>query len=137
MGAVNEIQIKVRTVARPELGTKRLCAACGAKYYDLKRDPIICPKCGDMFDLGVAAKTAKAVKAVQKKEAEETKAKEEVETVSLEEADAETSGDEDIPELDEDSDDIAGDDADVFLDEEDDEDDEVSGIVVPRDGKEA
>ncbi|MBV9240019.1 MAG: FYDLN acid domain-containing protein, partial [Xanthobacteraceae bacterium] len=23
------------TVAKPELGTKRLCASCGAKFYDL------------------------------------------------------------------------------------------------------
>src|SRR5215475_9192398 len=34
-----------RTVAKPELGTKRLCANCGAKFYDLSKDPIVCPKC--------------------------------------------------------------------------------------------
>ncbi|GHB24962.1 TIGR02300 family protein [Pseudovibrio japonicus] len=131
------MQIKVRTVARPELGTKRLCVACGAKYYDLNRDPIICPKCGDMFDPGKLAKTAKAVKAVQKEEAEEAPAKEEIETVSLEEADAEVIT-EDIPDIDDDGieSDIDTDDGDVFLDEEEDEDAAVPGIVVSRDDEE-
>ncbi|WP_057462721.1 TIGR02300 family protein [Pseudovibrio sp. POLY-S9] len=124
-------------MARPELGTKRLCAACGAKYYDLKRDPIICPKCGDMFDLGMTAKTAKAVKAVQKEEAKEALVKDDAELVSLEEADAEASGEE-IPELEDETitDDISGDDSDVFLDDEDDEDAAVPGIVVARDDDE-
>ncbi len=132
------MQTKVRTVARPELGTKRLCAACGAKYYDLNRDPIICPKCGDMFDLGMTAKTAKAVKAVQKEEAEETLVKDDAELVSLEDADAEVSG-EDIPDLDEDTidDDLGSDDSDVFLDDEDEDDGSVPGIVVSRDDEDS
>ena|ERR1700688_635086 len=33
-------------MARPELGTKRVCAACGARFYDLSKFPAICPKCG-------------------------------------------------------------------------------------------
>ena len=37
-------------MAKPELGTKRLCGSCGAKFYDLSKDPIICPKCGTVFD---------------------------------------------------------------------------------------
>jgi uncharacterized protein (TIGR02300 family) len=37
------------TVAKPELGTKRLCAGCGAKFYDLNKDPITCPKCSTVF----------------------------------------------------------------------------------------
>ena len=36
-------------MAKPELGTKRLCGSCGAKFYDLSKDPIICPKCGTTF----------------------------------------------------------------------------------------
>ncbi|MBO0711819.1 MAG: TIGR02300 family protein, partial [Acetobacteraceae bacterium] len=32
-------------MAKAELGTKRLCANCGAKFYDLNKDPIVCPKC--------------------------------------------------------------------------------------------
>lgn len=36
-------------MAKPEWGTKRLCQSCGAKFYDLMRTPITCPKCGAVF----------------------------------------------------------------------------------------
>src|SRR5919202_2535662 len=37
-------------VAKPEWGTKRICPSCGARYYDLLRDPVVCPKCSTPFD---------------------------------------------------------------------------------------
>jgi uncharacterized protein (TIGR02300 family) len=37
-------------VTKPELGTKRLCAGCGARFYDLHTTPIICPKCSTVFE---------------------------------------------------------------------------------------
>jgi uncharacterized protein (TIGR02300 family) len=33
-------------MAKPELGLKRVCVACGAKFYDLMKSPAVCPKCG-------------------------------------------------------------------------------------------
>lgn len=27
------------------IGVKRICSACSAKFYDLDKRPIICPKC--------------------------------------------------------------------------------------------
>ena len=36
-------------MAKPEWGTKRICQGCGARYYDLCRDPAVCPKCGAKF----------------------------------------------------------------------------------------
>ena len=33
-------------MVKPELGTKRVCVACGARFYDLTKTPAICPKCG-------------------------------------------------------------------------------------------
>ena len=33
-------------MTNPALGTRRRCAACGAPFYDLGRQPISCPKCG-------------------------------------------------------------------------------------------
>ena len=33
-----------------ERGIKRICQDCGGLYYDLEKDPIICPKCGAAFD---------------------------------------------------------------------------------------
>ena len=33
-------------MAKPELGTKRVCVACSTRFYDLTKSPAICPKCG-------------------------------------------------------------------------------------------
>ncbi|MCE0742636.1 FYDLN acid domain-containing protein [Acetobacter sicerae] len=33
-------------MAQPELGSKRVCVSCGARFYDLTKDPAVCPKCG-------------------------------------------------------------------------------------------
>lgn len=37
-------------VAKPEWGIKRTCQSCAAVFYDLKRSPIVCPKCGAQYD---------------------------------------------------------------------------------------
>jgi uncharacterized protein (TIGR02300 family) len=87
-------------VAKPELGTKRICGACGAKFYDLSKDPIVCPKCGTVFEVVVPvsrarpepARAAAPVAAVKEPETETVEAAEGAEFVSLEDADAEASG---------------------------------------------
>ncbi|GAN67674.1 TIGR02300 family protein [Acetobacter orleanensis] len=33
-------------MSQPDLGTKRVCVSCGARFYDLNRSPAVCPKCG-------------------------------------------------------------------------------------------
>lgn len=37
-------------MAKPEWGTKRTCHTCGARFYDLRRDTIVCPVCGAVHD---------------------------------------------------------------------------------------
>ena len=37
-------------MAKADLGTKRACLACGMRFYDFRRNPIICPGCGAEFD---------------------------------------------------------------------------------------
>jgi uncharacterized protein (TIGR02300 family) len=37
-------------MTKPELGAKRLCVRCGAKFYDLHHTPINCPKCDAVFE---------------------------------------------------------------------------------------
>ena len=32
-------------MAKPELGNKRVCVSCSARFYDLTRQPAVCPKC--------------------------------------------------------------------------------------------
>ena len=43
-------------MAKPEWGLKRQCLSCGAKFYDMQRDPIICPSCETVFDPEAAVK---------------------------------------------------------------------------------
>lgn len=33
-------------MAKPELGTKRVCVSCSTRFYDLLKSPAVCPKCG-------------------------------------------------------------------------------------------
>ncbi|KZM50922.1 TIGR02300 family protein [Labrenzia sp. OB1] len=125
-------------MAKPELGTKRLCPSCGAKYYDLNRDPITCPKCSTVFETVMTARAAKAAKAAEKPEEEEDD--DDVvapDTVPLEEADAETEDTGEVvpdledAEVDVDDDDTADDG--VFIDDEDEDEDEVPPIRVEID----
>lgn len=113
-------------MAKPELGTKRQCESCGAKFFDLNRDPIVCPKCGTTFQAAAMAPRARAAAEEDETEADQATP----DTVSLEEAedtDAKVAAvavpDDDI--------DIGDDDAtdDTFLEEEEEENDDVSGLI--------
>ena len=37
-------------MVKPEWGTKRLCPHCGARFYDMNRDPLTCPACSAAID---------------------------------------------------------------------------------------
>ncbi len=82
-------------MAKPNLGTKRLCQNCGAKFYDLSKTPIVCPKCETVFVVAPVSTRAKpeaaraAAVVVPEVVAPETA---DAEFVSLEEADAEATG---------------------------------------------
>jgi uncharacterized protein (TIGR02300 family) len=47
-------------LAKVEWGLKRLCPNCGTRYYDMRHDPIVCPKCGAEFDAEAVVKTRRA-----------------------------------------------------------------------------
>lgn len=47
-------------MAKGDLGTKRACLACGMKFYDFNRSPILCPGCGAEFDSEMIVKKTKA-----------------------------------------------------------------------------
>jgi len=150
----------LNNVAKPELGTKRLCGSCGAKFYDLGKDPIVCPKCGTVFQVivpvtrarpgdagraaaaaaaGVAAAAAAAA-ATKAKEAEAAEQEEGAEFVSLEDADAEAQGKKteggDVPDTDdiEVEEDESMDDAAFIQEDEEEGDPDVTDIVgdVPK-----
>ena len=122
-------------MAKPELGTKRLCAHCGAKFYDLNHAPITCPKCGTEFEAVVAARARpEAARAVVREVEAVVPETQEAEFVSLEDADAEAQGkkkatgepvegEEDVEIDDESLDDAA------FIEETEEEDTDVTEII--------
>jgi uncharacterized protein (TIGR02300 family) len=121
------------TVAKAELGTKRIDPETGRKFYDLNKDPIVSPYTGKSYPLSFFEETS--VAKVMEKAAEEEDVAEvdtenpEVELVSLEEADEGANGD-DIPDLGDDEVEIDNDDDDTFLEEdEDDDNDGLSDLI--------
>lgn len=36
-------------MAKEEWGSKHICPDCNTKFYDLQRDPVLCPKCGKLI----------------------------------------------------------------------------------------
>jgi uncharacterized protein (TIGR02300 family) len=40
----------VNTVTKQVWGAKRQCPECGARFYDLNKDPIVCPKCKKVYE---------------------------------------------------------------------------------------
>ena len=110
-------------VAKPELGSKRQCQSCGAKFFDLNKDPITCPKCGAIFQ--VTAVSRAPVRAAQVDDDEQPEVVG-AELVSLEEADA---VDDKVVVPDDDIE-IEDDGADeTFLEEEEGDPDDVSGLI--------
>ncbi len=120
-------------MAKPELGLKRQCMSCGAKFYDLSKNPIVCPKCGTVFQASamtraapVAARAAPVVAAAADDDTELESVGPEL--VSLEEVEA-GEAEKDLP-IDDDievSDDVGTDD--TFLEEEEEGEDDVTGLI--------
>jgi uncharacterized protein (TIGR02300 family) len=111
-------------VAKPELGSKRQCQNCGAKFFDLNRDPIICPKCATVFQVAAGSRPAPRPAAEDETEAEAAPA----ELVSLEDADAANgkaaaTTEDDIEIEDDESAD------ETFLEENEEDDDDVSDLI--------
>lgn len=47
-------------MAKAEWGLKRVCPHCGAHFYDMRRDPITCPKCAAVFDPAAQVRARRA-----------------------------------------------------------------------------
>jgi uncharacterized protein (TIGR02300 family) len=110
---------------------KRQCMNCGAKFYDLMRSPIVCPKCGTVFQAAapVAARAA-APAAAARRPAEEEPEVEAAgpELVSLEEVEAGEAEKDPVIEDDiEVAADVGGED--TFLEADEEGEDDVSGLI--------
>ena len=111
-------------------GTKRTCQSCESRFYDLNRDPIICPVCEEEYKLAPVAAEAVVVekvvpepaapkpKPVEEEAADGEEVTDDDALVSLEDADAELGADDD-----------ASEDDNTFLETDDEDADPVSGII--------
>ena len=127
-GSALQNQQGSRDVARPELGVKRQCMNCGAKFYDLNRDPIACPKCAPAFQAPTPPRVAAPVAARQREEEEPEAEAAGPELVSLEEVEASEAGKEPVIEDDiEVAEDVGGED--TFLEPEEEGEDDVAGLI--------
>lgn len=124
-------------MSKPARGTKRVCASCDARFYDLGRSPITCPVCQAVYHVATPSRrsaSAPAAKPAAEPEAEDdTPVMGGAEVISLDEAEeAEEAGveDEEIADIGDDDEDIPdSDDQDAFLEDDEDEDDDVTDIV--------
>jgi uncharacterized protein (TIGR02300 family) len=121
-------------VAKPELGTKRVCPTTGRKFYDLNKDPVISPYTGEVVPiapvLSVRGRGDKAEAAEPELEVVDVEG---ADFVSLEDADAEAQGKKvDLPDAVDDDievdDDVADDDT-TFIEEDEEGDEDVTDII--------
>jgi uncharacterized protein (TIGR02300 family) len=131
---------RILHVAKPDLGTKRICPTTGKKFYDLNKNPVISPYTGEVVPIApvapVRAARGEAARAHAPAEAAPEVAESE-ELVSLEEADAEENTgkvkavvpeSEDDIEVDETLDDDDDDDS-TFIADEEEGDEDVTDII--------
>jgi uncharacterized protein (TIGR02300 family) len=109
---------------KAQRGTKRTCqsGSCGQRFYDLNRDPIVCPICGSEYVIahGPAEPEREEVRRPVRKP----------EPVAAGEAGGapEVEADDALADVEGGEDEVAGDDDETFLEEED-EGGDVTGIV--------
>ena len=90
------------TLVKADLGIKRICPSCSARFYDLQKRPIECPKCAVTFEPESLYKQRrprqpepeKAVVVTRERDEEEEEVEE---TEELEAAEDETAADETAP----------------------------------------
>ena len=127
-------------MSKPARGTKRVCPSCGARFYDLNRSPITCPVCQAAYQVTPpVSRRGERAQPVEVRKQEEPEAEapvlESAEVISLEEveeagAEAAIEEDEEIVDLGDDAPEIpASDDENAFLEEEEEGETDVSGIV--------
>ncbi len=118
---------------KPEWGVKRTCASCSTRFYDLARDPIVCPECGATFEIEALTRPRRsrpsprpegAKKVVVVEDAEDAVVDDEDEDVVLADVDDDDDDAAVVPAVavEEEEDPLAADDDVLIEDEEDDAD---------------
>ncbi len=109
---------------KQDRGTKRTCqnGECGARFYDLSHNPIICPICGSLYKI---ASSPVAIAAAREEEKAARKVKKE-EPVAK--AAAEGDSEEALPDVEADET-VAEEEDETFLEEEEEEGGDVTNII--------
>ena len=133
-------------MSKPARGTKRVCPSCGARFYDLSRTPITCPVCQAIYQVTMApsrrserAQPAEPRKVVVPEPPPVVETPEVISLEEVEEAGAEPviAEDEEVVDLGDDAPEIPpGDDDNAFLEEEEEGEADVTGIVGGDKGEE-
>jgi len=125
-------------VAKPELGTKRICPDTGRKFYDMGKSPVISPYTGKIVPIVAPPQSRSRPETARPAATEEAESivpeTTDAEFVSLEDAENEQQGKtkkkgEIIAEDDEIEADDEGLDDDAFIQEEEEGDDDVTDII--------
>ena len=124
-------------MAKADLGTKRICPTTGKKFYDLNKNPVISPYTGEIVPIvAPVASRSRSSAAAAAANTESPAEPVEMETISLEEADAEENSGKVKADLPESEDDIEvdetlddDDDDSTFIPDEEESDDDVADII--------
>ena len=113
-------------MAKTELGAKRQCQNCGAKFFDLNKDPIVCPKCGTVFQGAARVERAVVKEVVEEDEVVQPAG---VELVSLDEVEAseEKAAEPAVEDVDVEEDEAEPDDP--FIEAEEEDEDDVTNLI--------
>jgi len=118
---------------KAERGTKRTCQnpECGSRFYDLNRDPIVCPICQSAYQLEPSAAVLAAAAAAAAEKAAARKApKKPVFEPAVAKSTEGAEGEDDLVVIEGDDDDPAtGDDDETFLEAEEEDGSDMSNII--------
>ncbi|GEO81075.1 FYDLN acid domain-containing protein [Pararhodospirillum oryzae] len=105
-------------MSKPEWGIKRTCTSCGTRFYDMRRTPIVCPKCDAVLEVDTPVKARRPERKKEPPKAVPAATLEE-DDVDLGEVDMavdedlETDEDDEVGDLIEDTSDLGEDDSDL------------------------
>ena len=118
-------------MAKPELGTKRVCPTTGRKFYDLNKDPIVSPYSSESWPKSAFDPVIKAaVTNVDDEEDDSVDASSSAaEFVPLEDIEADDAKDVVTDDIEIDDEIAPGAEDDTFLEEEEEGSDDVSGLI--------
>jgi uncharacterized protein (TIGR02300 family) len=110
---------------KAERGTKRSCRnlECGARFYDLNRDPIVCPICQTVFDLAPVPAAIAAVTPAAPEAARTTARKPPEPDVAAAE------GEDALPPIEDDEEASPGEEDETFLEAEEEDGSDMSNII--------